>query len=382
MTRILTVDDSRAVRSFVIKALANTGYEIIQAEDGVEGLAKLAEGPVDLILLDVTMPNMDGPTMLAEIRSKGDQTPVIALTAEASTAVIGTMMQAGISDYVLKPFKPDGLTSKVEKALKAAGASSAGGGTAMVAEAEPEPSRIPAAGKPFIDVMVVDDMVNVSKKVRELLPDHLKVKSATDGQTAVQMCKEAIFRTVMLDTDIPDVNTVALLSQLRALQPTAAFLALFMRNIENKAQLARDQGFDAYLEKPFDPVKIDDFLEEYFQTHEMLIVDDNVLQVSDFAGNTERLEKNYLRLAKLIEDAVGKAAAACHEIVVLDLTKSPDSPKLVNVIVKTNARCSDMGLVLRIATAPELADFYKGYKETKDLPFFKTAEEALSNQAA
>ena len=104
MTRILTVDDSRAVRTIIGKTL-RANFDILEAEDGEKGLAVLQEETVDLVLLDVTMPVMDGPEMLKRLRERGDQTPVILLTAESKTSLIGGMMQAGISDYILKPFK-------------------------------------------------------------------------------------------------------------------------------------------------------------------------------------------------------------------------------------------------------------------------------------
>jgi CheY-like chemotaxis protein len=68
MPRVLTVDDSRAVRSLVVRQLGEWGIEADEAEDGVRGLEKLQAGSYDLVLLDVSMPEMDGPTMLAKLR--------------------------------------------------------------------------------------------------------------------------------------------------------------------------------------------------------------------------------------------------------------------------------------------------------------------------
>ena len=68
MPAILTVDDSRAVRTIVGKQVKELGFEVLEAEDGIQGLEVLAQSSVDLVLLDVTMPNMDGPTMLQKMR--------------------------------------------------------------------------------------------------------------------------------------------------------------------------------------------------------------------------------------------------------------------------------------------------------------------------
>jgi DNA-binding response OmpR family regulator len=118
MPAILTVDDSRAVRTIVGKQVKALGFEVLEAEDGIQGLAQLAQAQVDLVLLDVTMPNMDGPTMLRKMRESGDQTPVIMLTSESHRTVVAGAMQAGISDYILKPFKPEELRTKVLSVLE------------------------------------------------------------------------------------------------------------------------------------------------------------------------------------------------------------------------------------------------------------------------
>ena len=75
MPIVLTVDDSRAVRTIVSKQVKDLGFEVAEAEDGVQGLVKLGECQYDLVILDVTMPNMDGPTMLGQMRDAGNSTP-------------------------------------------------------------------------------------------------------------------------------------------------------------------------------------------------------------------------------------------------------------------------------------------------------------------
>jgi len=118
MPVILTVDDSRAVRSIVGKQVKGLGFEVIEAQDGTQGLEQLAATHVDLVLLDVNMPEMDGPTMLKKMRERGDQTPVIMLTSESERSIVMGAMVLGISDYILKPFKPDELKDKMLSVLQ------------------------------------------------------------------------------------------------------------------------------------------------------------------------------------------------------------------------------------------------------------------------
>src|SRR4051794_37314524 len=109
MTKILTVDDSRAVRMIVSKHARELGFEVEEAEDGEQGLLKLEEDTFDLLILDVTMPVLDGPGMLVKMRENGNQTPVLMLTSESKRSIISQLMKLGINDYILKPFKPEEL---------------------------------------------------------------------------------------------------------------------------------------------------------------------------------------------------------------------------------------------------------------------------------
>ena len=122
MTVILTVDDSRAVRNIVGKQLKALGYEVLEAQDGKQALDQLQSTHVDVVLLDVNMPELDGPGMLRKLRERGDQTPVIMLTSESERAIVMDAMALGISDYILKPFKPEELREKVVSVLQAANA--------------------------------------------------------------------------------------------------------------------------------------------------------------------------------------------------------------------------------------------------------------------
>src|SRR5918911_3231726 len=141
MPIVLTVDDSRAVRTIVAKQVRDLGFEVAEAEDGVLGLAKLEECQFDLVILDVTMPNMDGPSMLAKMRDAGNTTPVIMLTSESKRSIIAGAMKSGITDYILKPFKPEELRNKILTVLQ-------GGGGAEEVVTSSMPGGAPAAGVP------------------------------------------------------------------------------------------------------------------------------------------------------------------------------------------------------------------------------------------
>ena len=117
--RILLVDDSRTIRSIQKNTLRGLGYtDVGEADDGLEALAAVASSPPDLILLDWNMPNMDGPTFLRTLRSKGSGIPVIMCTTEGEKSRVLAAIQAGANNYVVKPFTPQVLAEKIEQTME------------------------------------------------------------------------------------------------------------------------------------------------------------------------------------------------------------------------------------------------------------------------
>jgi twitching motility two-component system response regulator PilG len=114
---VLVVDDSPTVRKLVTITLEKRDYRVIPAGDGLEALAKISDGLPDLILLDITMPRMDGYQLCKIIKSNPGtkHVPVVMLSGKDGffDKVRGRM--AGSTEYITKPFKPDALVETVEK---------------------------------------------------------------------------------------------------------------------------------------------------------------------------------------------------------------------------------------------------------------------------
>ena len=116
---ILIVDDSISLRQVVTIALTNAGYEVIEACDGKDALAKLTGQKIHLMISDVNMPNMDGISFLKAVRELPNYrfTPVIMLTTEAGEEKKKEGQTAGARAWVVKPFKPDQLLVAVSKLI-------------------------------------------------------------------------------------------------------------------------------------------------------------------------------------------------------------------------------------------------------------------------
>jgi two-component system chemotaxis response regulator CheY len=115
--RILTVDDSKTMRDMLLVTLKKAGYDVVQAEDGKDGLEKLQDNGVDVIITDINMPVMDGITFIRECRAQAAYaaTPILTLTTESSDAKKAEGRAAGATGWIVKPFNPEGLIRVVEK---------------------------------------------------------------------------------------------------------------------------------------------------------------------------------------------------------------------------------------------------------------------------
>jgi two-component system chemotaxis response regulator CheY len=116
--RFLVVDDFSTMRRIVKNLLKELGYaNVDEAEDGVQALAKLRSEPFDFVVSDWNMPNMDGLTMLQNIRADAAlaKLPVLMVTAEAKKENIIAAAQAGANGYVVKPFTAATLDEKLNK---------------------------------------------------------------------------------------------------------------------------------------------------------------------------------------------------------------------------------------------------------------------------
>uniref|UniRef100_UPI0032E3AADC response regulator transcription factor n=2 Tax=Bacillaceae TaxID=186817 RepID=UPI0032E3AADC len=118
MTKLLVVDDDGYIRELVKVFLQNEGLVVIEATDGVDALSKLAAEKVDMVVMDIMMPNMDGWTLCEEIRSFDTDLPILMLTAKGETSQKVKGFQLGTDDYLVKPFEPAELIVRVKSILK------------------------------------------------------------------------------------------------------------------------------------------------------------------------------------------------------------------------------------------------------------------------
>lgn len=114
--RALVIDDSKAMRMLLKRELLALGFEVFEAGDGQEALSRLAElGAVDVVLVDWTMPGMDGMTFVHQVRAEAayEEMRVVMITSESDPAQIFHALMAGVDEYATKPITREALAEKL-----------------------------------------------------------------------------------------------------------------------------------------------------------------------------------------------------------------------------------------------------------------------------
>ncbi|OPX94170.1 MAG: hypothetical protein A4E62_01480 [Syntrophorhabdus sp. PtaU1.Bin002] len=116
---IMTVDDSASVRQMVSFTLKGAGYEVVEACDGSDALTKLSGKPINMIITDLNMPNLDGIGLIRGVRGNASYKfiPIIMLTTESQDSKKQEGKSAGATGWIVKPFKPEQLLAVIKRVL-------------------------------------------------------------------------------------------------------------------------------------------------------------------------------------------------------------------------------------------------------------------------
>ena len=119
VAKVMVVDDAAFMRLRASKVLQDSGHEVLQAENGADAVRQYAQHHPDAVLMDITMPEMDGLEALKEIRKLDPSARVAMVTAMGQQAIVMEALRAGAKDFILKPFQPDRVLGALNKLLAA-----------------------------------------------------------------------------------------------------------------------------------------------------------------------------------------------------------------------------------------------------------------------
>ena len=366
--KILTVDDSKAVRIIVKKAFKSFACEIVEAANGADGLAAAASQSPDVILLDVTMPVMDGVELLTKLKADANlkKIPVIMLTAEAGRQAVMKIAKLGIRDYIVKPFKEDVLIDKVGRVidLKAPGASA------------PAPRKSTDA----VNLLVVDDKPAIIQQVRDgLAHKSWRVNGGATTSEAMEACQQDTPDVIILSLSLPEQAAFSIFRMLRADNKTkhTPIFALAVKTDTEAQEQAQSVGFSAIVTKPIQFGDLErrvakainlDMSERYFTFQE----DTLLIHLDADADKTCLSEVDAYARGK-ISEAVDKGFYR----IVFDLSalETADSP-LVKLVARIKEICEELTLTLSLVASPALAEASKQYEEAVTWHFFASIDEA------
>ena len=205
----------------------------------------------------------------------------------------------------------------------------------------------------------------------------------TSAQSALASAREKVYRVILVDTEIPDVNSAVLAQQIKVLQPNSAFVALALRTAgTDQAKDLKEQGFTDVLYKPFTQDHVDDFLVQFFDNQEFLTQEDNLLKVAPFVGKPERLDRYYGRIQALLPAVLTKVASACYEDVIFDLGAVPtQGERLPKLLVAVAGQVKDIGLSMTVVGSPEMKKVLSSFEDTQDIKWYGTVQEARASAA-
>ena len=117
MAKIMVVDDAEFLRVRITKMLTGEGHAVVEADNGLKAIATYKAEKPDLVLMDITMPEMDGLSALKEIRAADPNAKVIMLTALGQESIVLEAIKSGAKDFVVKPFERDRVIGAINKLI-------------------------------------------------------------------------------------------------------------------------------------------------------------------------------------------------------------------------------------------------------------------------
>jgi two-component system cell cycle response regulator len=366
--RILTVDDSKTVRTIVRKAIKNFDCEILEASNGVEGLSIASKQTPNVILLDVTMPVMDGVEMLTRLKSDLQlrAIPVVMLTAEGGRDNVLKIAKLGIRDYIVKPFREEILVEKLGRII----------------DLKPL-SDVPAKRKSILDpcnILVVEDQPAIIQQIQEGLGQmQWKILGMSMLGEAVDLCQRQVPDLVLISLSLPDDGALKLFRLLRTDLKTKGvpIFALAVKTDSIAQQQAQQVGFSAVVTKP---IEIAD-LEAKMAKAMNLDTSPRYFSI-DTAFFTLRLPENCTpavinevnshlepKLAEAVNAGLSRAVIDVQEVKSVNMT-------IIKLLFQTMQLCRELAMQFVLVGNAQIITECRGFEDTRDWSFFESMSEA------
>ena len=252
MATILVVDDERMVCDLLRAVLSRHGHEVLIATSGCEGLELFQKRQPRFTLLDLRMPGMNGIEVLTSIRALDPKAAVIVLTGAGTTDLENQARQMGVTDFLSKGLSLEVLVGVMERVLQQPVKPPAS--PSQSADAQQAPSHSQEAGS----ILVVDDEPQIRNLLRKFLSARgYQVRVASDGQQALAFVDKKTPDLIVLDVNMPGMNGIEVLKQLRAKNYAGGVIFLTSSQDEMLLQEGLALGSIDVLGKPVDMERLE-----------------------------------------------------------------------------------------------------------------------------
>jgi two-component system, cell cycle response regulator len=369
--KILTVDDSKTVRIIVRKAFKTYDCEILEAGNGVEGLAVAAKETPDLILLDVTMPVMDGVEMLTKLKSDPalKAIPVMMLTAEGGRDHVLKIAKIGVRDYLVKPFKEEVLIEKAGRVIDLKPLSDA-------------PAKAKSIFDPA-DILVVEDKPAIVQQIAEgLKHTPWKIRGVSTQGEAIDACTKTPPDLIIVSLSLPEEAAFTLFRLIRTNVKTkyTPVFALVVKTEIAQQQQAQTVGFSAIITKPIEISEL-----EAKMAKAMNLDTSQRYYASEAEFLIMRLPENcspavLAEAATYLKPKFSDAVDAGHNKVVIDIHQVKSLHMgIIKLLFSAMQTCRELGMQFALVANGQIIAECKGFEDTRGWTFYDSLDEAKAN---
>lgn len=368
--KILTVDDSKTIRMIVARAFRTFACEILEAGDGVEGLAVVSRERPDIILLDYTMPVMDGFEMLNRLKADPEtrNIPVVMLTAEAGRDNVLKIARLGVRDYLVKPFKEDLVVERVGRIIDLKAWSDA---SAKVKRFD-DPLRI----------VLVDDKPAILDQVKQGFSDtSWSLHGFTQAGQAVDFCAGQMPDAIIVSLSLPQGGGFMLFQMMRAAFKTKAIpiFGLSVKTAADEQQRAQQMGFAGIITKPIDIEELKQKVTRALNldtSYRYFVNKDGILLVKLPPAFGQSVANDVMlnlraKVTESVDAGLGKLLFDLSSLTSADVS-------LVKLGISVTSLCQELGVKVVMVGSPAVTSECRNYEETKDWQFMNSYEEGLA----
>ncbi len=371
--KVLTVDDSKTVRIIVRKAFKPYDCDIIEAGNGVEGLAVAAKESPALILLDVTMPVMDGVEMLTKLKAdpalKG--IPVIMLTAEGGREHVLKIAKIGVRDYLVKPFKEEVLIEKCGRVLD----------LKPLADA---PAKARSIFDPA-DLLIIEDKPAIIQQIQDgLKHTPWKIKGVATQAEALVHCATTTPDLILVSLSLPEETAFSFFRHIRTGVKTkyTPVFALVVKTETTQQQQAQTVGFSAIITKPIDMAELESKIAKAMNldtSQRYFAIDGDVMVMTlpeNCAPAVLAEVGAYLKpkFAEAVDAGINKVVLDVHHVKSLHMG-------IIKLMFQSMQTCRELAIQYALVGHAQIVTECKGFEDTRSWAFHDSVEEAKGSFA-